>query len=340
MAQLTLLDIAKRNGSDPEIGLIEDVVTYAPELGVFPVRPLQGVSYKSTLRTAYPAAAFRAVGNGVVPGKSSYVQKLSECFYLDGQLQVDEALPDSEDRSVGDVLADEASGQMAGIGITAASQIYYGTSSDANGFVGLTTFVGSSSSLTVAGGGTSGGTGTLTSAWLVYMDRQGLHLVAGRTAGATAGGEVAQAAGEEPVVIAPPFQMGGWRKQQVVIGTAGKVAMAWVNNFAGWLGLAYGSDYSAFRIRNLNVSAGNTTMYLTDTKAAQLLSKVPIRIRNSGRLRWFMNRDAAFSLQASRFPTTVVGAVGAGGVFPDLPKELGGIPVTVTDSIVSTENFI
>ncbi len=339
MSQLTLLDIAKRNGSDPEIGLIEDVVTFAPELGVFPVRPINGVSYKSTLRTAYPSAAFRAVGNGVTVGKSSYVQKLSECFFLDGQLQVDEALPDSEDRSVGDVLADETSGQMAGIGIAAASQLYYGTSSDAKGFIGLTTFVGSSSSLTVNAGGTSGDTTAVTSAWLVYMDRQGCHFVAGRTSSATAGGDVAQAAGEEPVVIAPPFQMGAWRKQQVAVGTGGSVAMAWVNNFAGWLGLAYGSDYSAFRIRNINVSNGNTTMYLTDTKAAKLLSLVPIRIRNSGRLRWFMNRDAAYSLQASRFPTTIVGQVGAGGVFPDLPTSLGGIPVTVTDSLVSTEAF-
>lgn len=329
MAQLTLLDIAKRNGSDAEIGLIEDVVTFAPEVGVLAVRPINGVSYKATLRTAYPASAFRAVGAGVTPGKSSYVQKLSECFFIDGQLQVDEALPDSEDRSVGDVLADEASGQMASICTTLGSQFYYGTAADANGFIGLRSFVGSSSTLSVSASGTGSDT---TTAYLVYTDLQGVHFVAGRTAAPRTGSPEETG---DPLIIAPPFRLGAWAKQQVAVGTAGAVQMAHVNNIAGWLGLAYGSRYSAFSVRNIDL--GNSTTYLTDTLGNKLLSMVPLRIRNSGRLRWFMNRDAAYSLQASRLPTTIVGQVGRGGIFPDLPKEMGGIPITITDSITSTE---
>lgn len=331
MAQLTLLDIAKRNGSDPEIGLIEDVVTFAPEVGVLPVRPLSGVSYKATLRTAYPGASFRAVGAGVTPGKSSYVQKLSECFFIDGQLQVDEAIPDSEDRSVGDVLADETSGQMAGISIALGSQLYYGTAADANGFIGLRSFVGSSSSLSLSAGGTGADT---TTAYLVYVDRQGVHFVAGRTAAASNGGDPAEPAGE-PEIIAPPFRMAEWRKQQVAIGTAGAVQTAYVNNISGWLGLAYGSRYSAFSVRNIDL--GNSTTFLTDTLGNNLARLVPLHIRNSGKLRWFMNRDAAYSLQASRLPATIVGQVGKGGIFPDQPKELAGFPITVTDSINTTE---
>ncbi len=328
MAQLTLLDIAKRNGSDPEIGLIEDVITFAPEVGVLAVRPISGVSYKATLRTAYPSAAFRAVGAGVTPGKSGYLQKLSECFFIDGQLQVDEALPDSEDRSVGDVLADEVSGQMAGVCITLGSQFYYGTAADANGFVGLRTFVGSSADLSVSAAGTGADT---TTAYLVYTDLQGVHFVAGRTSAPRAGAET----DGDPLIIAPPFRMGEWKKQQVAVGTAGAVQMANVNNISGWLGMAYGSRYSAFSVRNIDL--GNSTTYLTDTLGNKLLSLVPLRIRNSGKLRWFMNRNSAYSLQASRLPTTIVGQVGMGGIFPDLPKELGGIPITITDSITTTE---
>ncbi len=328
MAQLTLLDIAKRNGSDPEIGLIEDVITFAPEVGTLAVRPINGVSFKSTLRTAYPASAFRPVGAGVTPGKSSYVQKLAECFALDGQLQVDELLPASEDRSVGDVLADEVSGQMASICINIGSQLYYGTSADANGFQGLRTFVGTSASLSLSASGTGADT---TTAYLVYTDLQGVHFVAGRTSQARPGGDTEG----DPLIIAPPFSMGEWRKQQVAIGTAGAVQTAYVNNISGWLGLAYGSRYSAFSVRNIDL--GNSTTYLTDTLGNKLLSLVPLRVRNSGRLRWFMNRDAAYSLQASRLPTTIVGQVGMGGIFPDLPKELGGIPITITDSITTTE---
>lgn len=333
MAQLTLLDIAKRNGSDPEIGLIEDVVTFAPEMGVLPVRPLSGVSFKSTLRIDYPAAAFRAVGDGVAPGKSAYLQKLSECFFLDGQLQVDEALPDSEDRTVGDVLTDELTGQMRGLGLKAGTQFYYGTSSpgDANGFQGLRSFVGSSSSLSISAGGTGADT---TTAYLVYVDTQGVHFTAGRTAQATGGGMVSEPAGE-PVIVAPPFRMGEWRKQQIAIGTAGNVQTAFVNNVSGWLGLAYGSRYSAFSVRNIDL--GNAATYLTDSFGQKLLSLVPLAIRNSGRLKWFMNRDALYSLQASRATISNVGAVGGQGLFPDRPQSLGEVPIQVSDSITTTE---
>ncbi len=256
------------------------------------------------------------------------MQKLDECFLIDGQLQVDSALPDSEDRSVGDVLADEAVGQMASVCITLGAQFYYGTAADANGFVGLRSFVGSSADLSVSAAGTGADT---TTAYLVYTDIQGVHFVAGRTAAARSGAETEG----DPLIIAPPFQIGAWSKQQVAVGTAGLVQMAHVNNIQGWLGLAYGSRYSAFSVRNIDL--GNSTTYLTDTLGNKLLSLVPLRIRNSGRLRWFMNRNAAYSLQASRLPTTIVGIVGKGGIFPDAPKELGGVPITVTDSITTTE---
>lgn len=333
MANLTFLDIAKRNGSDREVGLIEDVITYAPEVAVLPVRPINGVSFKSTLRTAYPTgSAFRNVGSGASLIKSTYEQKLAECFFIDKPMQVDEALIDTQDMQIGDVLADEVQGTLAAAGIDIGAQLYYGTSASANGFQGLTDFVGSSSTYTV----TAAGTGSVTtSAWLVYLDIKGVHFIAGRTAAGHGAQDPSQPSGD-PAIIAPPFRMPSWTKQQVVVGTSGKVAMAYVSNVSGWMGLAYGSRYSAFRVRNISIATG-TGAYLTDTLAAQLLSKVPLHIRNSGRLRWFLNRDAAYSLQASRQPTTVVGQVGGPGIFAQLPTEMGGIPITTTDSITTTE---
>lgn len=331
MATLTLLDIAKRTGSDREIGLIEDVITFAPEVAVMAARPIQGVTFKTTLRTNYGTAAFRNVGAGATPVKSTYQQKLAECFFLDTPLQVDEAIPDSEDRSVGDVLADEVQGIVAATGITIGSQLYYGTAADAGGFQGLVNFIGSSSTQTV----TAAGTGAVTtSAWLVYLDLKGCHFVVGRTGSGHPVGDPGQPSGE-PAVVASPFQMPEWSKQQVAIGTAGKVAMAFVTNLKGWIGLAYGSNYSAFRVRN--ISLASAASYMTDALGAQLLSKVPLHIRNSGRLRWLMNRDAAFSLQSSRTPTTTIGNPGPTGYFPPMPTECQGISITVTDSIVSTE---
>ena len=334
MATLTLLDIAKRSGSDREIGLIEDVVTFAPEIGVLPVRPINGVSFKSTLRTSYPTAAFRTVGNGVTPVKSGYEQKLAECFYIDTQLQVPEELPASEDKTVGDVLTDEASGAVAGVGITIGAQLYYGTASDANGFQGLATFVGTAATLNVNASGTGAVT---TSVYLLYLDPKGIHFVAGRTAAATAGGDQPLPSGE-PAIVAPPFSMPEWKKQQVQIGTAGKVAMAYVTNFAGWIGLAYGSRYAAFRARN--VSTASAASYFTDSLAAKLLSQVPLHIRNSGKLRWFMNRDAAYTLQISRTvvsPSYMQGGAGGALLAAPMPQECHNIPITLTDSLVTTE---
>lgn len=328
MASLTLLDIAKRNGSDRAIGLIEDVGTFAPEVATIPVRPIQGISFLSTLRTGIPTGnAFRAVGSGADLVKSTYEQKLAQCFFIDKPLQVDEALPAAEDRSVGDVLEDETNGVLQAVGVDIGSQLYYGTSADANGFQGLVTFVGSSATYTV----TAAGTGAVTtSAWLVYLDNKGVHFIAGRTAQGSNGGDPAEGSGE-PAIIAPPFGMAEWTKQRVAVGTAGKVATAFVSNVSGWLGLAYGSRSSAFRVRN--ISLASSANYMTDALGAQLLRLVPRHIVNSGRLRWFMNRDGAYSLQASR--AGVVANVGQ--VFPALPTECQGIPITITDSINSTE---
>lgn len=327
MASLTLLDIAKRNGSDREIGLIEDVSTFAPEVAVLPARPINGVSFKTTLRTNLPTAAFRATGSGATPIKSTYQQKLAECFFLDAPLQVDESIPDAEDRSVGDVLADEVQGALSAAGIALGSQLYYGTAADAGGFQGLNTFVGTTAGLNVD----AAGTGSVTmSAWLVYLDLKGVHFVVGRTSAGRSGGDPSQPAGD-PAIIAPPFRMPEWSKQQVAVGTAGKVAMAYVTNISGWVGLAYGSNYSAFRVRN--ISLASAASYMTDAQGAKLLSKVPLHVRNSGRLRWFMNRDTAYSLQASR--STVAANVGVN--FPTLPTECQGVPITITDSITNTE---
>lgn len=330
MAQLNLLDIAKRNGSDREIGLIEDVITFAPEMGVLPVRPINGVTFKTTLRTNLPTAAFRAVGSGATPVKSTYQQKMAECFFLDVPLQVDEALPDTEDRSVGDVLADEVQGVLAASGITLGTQLYYGTAADAGGFQGLVSYVGTTAGLNVDAAGTASVT---TSAWLVYLDIKGIHFVAGRTAAGRGAGNPAQPAGE-PEIIAPPLRMPEWTKQQVVVGS--KVAMAYVSNMSGWLGLAYGSNYSAFRVRN--ISLASAASYMTDARGALLLSKVPLNIRNSGNLRWLMNRDAAYSLQATRATATVNTVPLANGNWgTGYPTECQGIPIIITDSITTTE---
>ena len=59
MAVTTLLDIAKANGSDAAVGLIEEVMTYSPEVSRGAARTIKGLSYKTLVRTTLPTAAFR-----------------------------------------------------------------------------------------------------------------------------------------------------------------------------------------------------------------------------------------------------------------------------------------
>src|SRR4051812_42396796 len=90
-AYLTMLDIAKINGNDAAVGLIEENLNVAPEALMFPAKTIAGVSYSTLIRTALPSTQFRKVNVGVEPTKSRYTKKLVECFYIDGQMEMDVA---------------------------------------------------------------------------------------------------------------------------------------------------------------------------------------------------------------------------------------------------------
>lgn len=303
MANLTLLDLAARSNSDRVVGLIEDVHTVAPEFEVLPVRPVAGTSYKLTRRTGFPGSSFRDVNEGIDTSKSTYVQELVQMFFLDSQLEVDEAIVRGDDRELGEILADEAAGAFEQSLIHVGSQIWYGTSADAKGFAGLRSQVVDEVGPAVA---------SSTSAFLVDASLQGVHIPVG----------------EQGSITFPE-----WAKQKVVKNN--KSFMAWVSNVSAWLGLQVGSDASVFRVKS--VKADNTANYMTDAKGAELLSKVPLRRRSN--LRWFMNRTAAFTLQLSR---SSIGNVPANRnaipAFAEMPTECQGIPITITDSLVNTED--
>lgn len=312
MAVLTLLDLAARNGSDQVIGLIEDVTTYAPEFSVVPAQPKPGTSYRVTRRTALPAAGFRAVNDALTLGKSTFVQEVKPMFFMDAQLQVDEAVQKGDDRQLGDLLADESSGALQAAIIAIGAQFYYGVNADAKGFVGL--------QAQSVGKWPTGGTTNSTSAYLAWLNPKGVNFVVGNQ------GQIA---------------MGQWTKQAVPGSTAGTQKMAWVNNLSSYLGLLVGSSQAVWRVSGITAAAGAG---LTDARGAGLLSKVPMARRNG--LRWFMNRTAAYTLQASRALLGFVAATSGGsptqqlgpvGPFAELPTQLAGVPITITDSLNDTE---
>jgi hypothetical protein len=300
MSNLTLLDLAARTGSDALVGLIEDVTTYSPEFREILARPKSGTSYKVTRRTAFPTPAFRdANPTSLTSTSSTYVQELKQMYYIDCPLEVDEMIVKGDDRSIGEILADEAAGALEGTFNHLGSQFYYGTGNDAGGFAGLSTQIAND---TVFAGGTT----NTTSAYLVDISMQGVHFVVGND------GEIA---------------MPEWTKQKVAAGN-----MAYVSSLSSFIGLQVGSANAVYRVRGIS-----TTHKLTDELGAKALKNVPLR-RRGGNLRWMFNRNAALSLQMARSAVGQVDAgVGGTPAFAPFPTELSGIPVIITDSLTDTE---
>ena len=309
---LTLLDITKRNGGDAASGLIEEVNTVAPELNALLGIPQSGITYRVKKRTALPAGpAFRNANEGSDIISSTYDQTIGECFFLDGQMQIDEAVLTaglSEGNSREDILADEAIGVMEQKLIHVGDSFYRGTTADSKGFVGLQALY-DSTNCQVDAGGTPG---TATSAWLVWNSPRGLHWRFGNQKG---------------------LEMGEWFKQKVK-DPNGKSLMAWCNNVSGWLGLFFGHSRSVVRIKNLTTATGKG---LTDALVAEALTKMPIFMRQAPGLKLLINSVAQLQLQKSR--STVSTAKTDSGIlqFAPQPTESNGVPIVLTDSILNNE---
>ena len=314
MPQANLLDIAKLNGHDTIVGLIEETLTYAPEVQIMPARTIRGTSYKIASRVSYPGVGFRSANEGSVPSKSEFENQLIECYILSGAVQADVAVARAYEDGEQAWKDIESVGVMRQALIELGSQVIYGTTADAKGFPGLqaihTAFNAGlgASALTVDAGGSTPDTGS--SVYGINTDTQGVQLVFG--AGTT-------------------FELGEWRIENV--GTT-SVYPAHVANLTAWVGMQVGSKYSVGRLRD---ATGDALGGVTDGKLAELLSKYPVGYRPNY---WLMNRRSAYQLQLSRSATSVQNGVKTSSgseIFAPLPSESNGIPIVITDSIINTE---
>lgn len=336
---VSLLDVTKRKGNDQVVGLLEDTLTYAPELGAIMGRPINGTQYKTVHRTL-PTVAFRKANDGSDTVKSNYRQLLKECALIDGQIQLDKAVADAEassspgpEATIEDLKYNEAQGVVMATYITVGAQMYYGTSSDANGFAGINAVTSSlnaaknTNPVVIGAGGTTAS--VQSSAYLIWENLQGAHFIFGNNSGFN--------------------MMPEWRIQQVQ-GNNSKPMTAYVNNLQGWIGFAINHPLSVGRIGNINLATDNKP--LTDALVAKALSYIPLQMRAEYNanlngagpskfgpgLKLLMNPIVAYGLQASRTATTDrAGGVDGAQAFPKLPSESNGIPIILTDSIVNTE---
>jgi hypothetical protein len=302
MSQITLLDIAKANGHDAIVGLIEANANVYPELTTFPARTIKGTSFPTLKRLDYPTSAFRAANAGSAAGVSTYQRDLVECFIIDQQLRMDVQVADADEDGAAAPLQREASGGMMGVARTIASQIYYGTSNDALGFPGLVDSVDSTHVVSAAD------TGANSSVWAIKFDDDAVKLIGG---------------GGQSLTMAPD-----WRIQSINDSNSNPYD-AYINSIRGWIGLQVVNPNSFARIKLLGTNSGKT---MSDSLAYDLLATMPAGWRPD---LWIMNRRSQTQLRKSR--TTPTTSYVTTPVAP-MPTEIEGVKILVTDAITNAES--
>jgi hypothetical protein len=305
---LTLLDLAKLNGADPIVGLIEEVATASPEVTIIPARTIRGTSYKTVIRNSRPAVGFRAANEGTDATKSNFTERLVECYILSSRVEVDKAVARGYEDGPEAIQAIEAAGVMRAALSTVGSQTIYGTAAGAKGFFGLQQLIGTfSDELVVDAGGTTSATGS--SVYAIKAGTTGVQYVYGN--GTT-------------------FDLSAFREGDAVDANSKRYA-AFISDLTAWIGFQCVNKYAVGRLKDCTADAGKG---VTDAKIAELLSKFPVGERPSHLL---MSRRSAYQLQISRTMTASTKQEAFTGILPGVPTESFGIPILITDSIGDTE---
>jgi len=298
----TLLDIAKLNGTDAVVGLIEEATRAHPELTLGAARTIRGLNYRTKVRTGLPTVSFRAANEGTTVSKSAFENRLVECFMLNPIFEADKAVADSCEDGAAAYMAIEGGGILEAAMQLLAKQMYYGAAQggDVKGFPGLLAAY-DATNMVVDAGGTTATTGS--SVWAVRWGPQHVQWVWG------ANGQLALSDVKEAILFD---------------GSQNPYTGYW-QDFLARPGVQVGSIYSVGRIKKLTEDSGKG---LTDALLATLLSKFPAGVVPDV---FLMNRRSLFQLRSSRTATNPTGAPAP------IPDESFNVPIAVTDAILNTE---
>jgi hypothetical protein len=314
MALPTLLDIARANGSDAVVGLIDETTKVHPELRVISARTIKGLNYKTLVRVGLgnTAGSFRNANEGVVPHVHQYENRLVETYILNPRWQCDKAVADRHEDGALVFIAQEAEGTLEGEMQALSKQFYYGAASglaNAKAFPGLLDMYDATNMSVDAAGTTDS---TCSSVWLVRFGPKHVQWVWGNN------GEL------QPSDI---------RIESVPMGTTPESYMeAYVQTFLGYPGLQVASLLSVVRIKKLTADSGKG---LTDALISTALAKFPEGTTPDA---IFMGKRSHGQLQAGR---TAVNPTGAPAPFPTEVMGIAGnaIPIYVSSGIIATETL-
>jgi hypothetical protein len=315
-----MLEAAALQKNDVAVGLIEENLRYAPELMIFPSRVISGTNYEAVIASGDPTVGFTAANDGPALTKTTLRKEMVTCGIFRGAVEIDLAV---ERASQGSGLPSLESIESSRIAQAAmryiGRQIFYGTSYDSKGFVGLKAFTPKT-----AAAGTSEivvdatGTGSAaTSIYAVKFGIQDIHLVFGAN---------------------QTLELSEFRDQQLTNSTTGGKFAGRVAELTAYIGMQRININSVGRILNVTTDSGKMA---SDSLLSQLLEKFPVGFTPDA---FFMSRRSHGQLSRSR-PVTIFSqpgvAPGSSNRTPPIiatsVPDFNGIPVVVTDSILNTD---
>lgn len=254
--------------------------------------------------TGAPNVGFRSENNGRDNDHSTDTVVTVNLKIADFSFAIDTRSADGDSQSTPEqVIAREGARHLAAMLFAAESQVFYGTGT---------------------GGDSAGFTGFLNSAYLDALADQ-MVIDAGGTTADTASSVYAVRLGTDDVAMVTQPQISIGDTQIARVQGADGWYHAYDTPCSVWMGLQMGGAYSIGRIANLTADSGKG---LTDDLISSLLSEFPAGRQPTVLV---MNRRSLKQLQQSRTATNATGAPAG------FPSESFGVPIIVTDAILSTE---
>jgi hypothetical protein len=304
---LTLADLIEINDQNLlDIDDMSDLLDEAPFLAALSAEiASNGTQHKFTVEDGAPAVGFRDNKKSSDRLVTADLQILSANFHCDQQL--------AKNYKKGEAayMFREGKRHLKAAFAANEKQIFYGagTGGDSDGFIGLAqaTTVDALSDVdhvVNAGGSTVGGA---TSVWAIRSTNDGM--------------DVQALIGQDGQI-----EIGEYYPQMMLVDD--KYLPCYVCTIEGYCGLQTGTIHSFARIVNLTRQEGKG---LSDSLMSQLLEKFPSSKQPT---HFVMNKQSGFQLQRSRTATT------DSGKDAEVPKEYQGIPIIMTDSIITTEALV
>jgi hypothetical protein len=322
---LNLMDLAARRGSDKEIGLVQQIINWSPEITTISGRTIPGTFTEAKVQVAIPkGGAFPGNNSGVAVGAGAYERRRFNAFFFDSQLEIRESevvAAEQAGDSIGDLQADEVAGALQDKAIKFSQQFYAGLAINPNGFPGLLDIIkiyngnfGASKNAVIDSrtgqpivnwidaGGTSGATECV---WYIWQHNQGIHFLFG---------------GNKMLDVNPWV----W----AYLGASDSRYRAQVSNISGFIGLSAANPWCVACIKNIDAAHP-----WTDAISAKLHALLPMGIQPT---HCFATKRAIAGLQQSRTVTLF----GQQSARPDQPTiapipktDVEGITIYPTDGI-------